>query len=163
MLKQYDRQGLFKVFQIPQKSELTKYCKSLVIHRADFANTILAAEAGLLGYYHQISYRNFEPQHLSPKKKDFQALRQNGLGPLKGDALKTIRKIDELTSNSQAFGWPYVLHSASKFLAFFLLRSTRHWPILKSLEGRLASPFFELFVAQSVCTFSMERIQCRQS
>ena len=74
-LERYDLEGLLNMLMITKKKELVKYCRSLVIYGAAFANIISGAEAGLLGYFHRIYHRDFQDEGLHLKRKDTDATR----------------------------------------------------------------------------------------
>ena len=44
-------------------------------------------------FRHRIHYGDYMPDHLVPSESEVKALGENGVGPLKGDALKMIRKV----------------------------------------------------------------------
>lgn len=89
-------ESFLKLFTFDKKRELEKYCKDLVINADDFVNFIIACEAGLVGFAHQIHYRDFSPEHLAPTDEDLAALSSNPVGPLQPAAQRFVRKISQI-------------------------------------------------------------------
>lgn len=90
-------EGLLGLFNLSKKREVERYCQSLVITSEDFANVLLAARiAGLGPYRYACHFHELTPEHLHPKQEELSALGSNGVGPLKGPALKAIRKMDQI-------------------------------------------------------------------
>jgi hypothetical protein len=96
MLEPIDLEGFIKIFTFDKKRDLEKYCREVVVYRRDFVAFILACDAGRMPFGHRIHYCDNIPEHLLPSKSEHKALSENGVGPLKGDALKMVRKIFQL-------------------------------------------------------------------
>lgn len=85
---------LIKLLEIDRKSELRKYSRKIIIKKSDFANLILSSF--LIGYTHQIKYKDFIPQHLNPSLEERKALIENSPGPVTGKAKKFVSKVSQL-------------------------------------------------------------------
>jgi hypothetical protein len=63
----------------------------------DFINVLLAARvAGLGPYKYSFHFSETIPDHLHPKDEELVALGTNGVGQLKGPALKAMRKVNQI-------------------------------------------------------------------
>ncbi len=91
-----DLESFLKLFMIRDKRELTKYCRSLIIHRRDFAQIVLAAETGAFPYLHQIHQRDFQDETLRLNQVDIRSITANPIGPLDEKGLKAFTKIQQL-------------------------------------------------------------------
>jgi hypothetical protein len=89
------RADFVEIFYIKEKKELVRHCKSITITMSIFTDFILASEYGLLPWIHKIHYRDYIPEHLVPTEEEHLALRDNGVGPLQGQAKKMFRKIHQ--------------------------------------------------------------------
>ena len=89
-------ESLIRLLTIDKKRELIKFCSSSQIHSCDFVLLILACESGLLPWKHQISYRDFVPEHLIPTQKDHDGLSRSHVGATHSDGQKAVRKIHQL-------------------------------------------------------------------
>ena len=85
--------ALLKIFTIQKKAELTKHCRTATIYRRDFANFIIACEAGILPWQHRISHRDFTPEHLTLSDEDLEALASSKVGPAEGRTKTAINKV----------------------------------------------------------------------
>jgi len=91
-----DVEGLLKIFTFDRKADLERYCRDLVVYQSDFVAFVLACDAGRLPLRHKIHFRDYVPEHLEPSESQREALAANGVGPLKGEALKMVRKMFQL-------------------------------------------------------------------
>src|SRR5713226_233363 len=89
-------EGLLKLLEFDKKRELERYCRSAVISDSDFANLVMACEFSGEPFLHQISYRDFVPEHLHPSGGEHKALSDNGVGPLGPEAAKAVRKMAQM-------------------------------------------------------------------
>ena len=91
-------EALLKIFTFDKKRDLETHCREIVIHRGDLALPILTCEDRLIPmpFRHRIYGRDYVPPHLKPSQKEREALANNGVGPLTGDALKMVQKIEQL-------------------------------------------------------------------
>ncbi len=96
MFEPVDLESLLRLFTFDKKRELEKYCRNAVVHKRDFATLVMACKSGILPFSHQIHYKDHVPSQLIPSEKERTALQANGVGPLKGDAKKMVRKIGQL-------------------------------------------------------------------
>jgi hypothetical protein len=96
MSEPIDLERLWRVFTFDKKRDLKKYCDNAIIHKRDFATLVMACKAGRLPFEHKMHYKDHVPAQLVPSEKEQDALSTNGLGPLKGDALKMMRKMGQL-------------------------------------------------------------------
>jgi hypothetical protein len=87
---------LFKLFTFDKKRDLEKYCRELVIDSSAFAKFIMACEAGILPYKHQIHYRDYMPESLHLTAEDHAAMAANGVGPVRPGARKAINKMAQM-------------------------------------------------------------------
>jgi hypothetical protein len=91
---------LLKIFQLTSKKELVHHCKSLVIHKNDFATIIIAAEQGKFSLKHKIHNKDIVPKHLYPNQNELDSLSKRTPGsPLTGDARKLFRKLNQMIEN----------------------------------------------------------------
>jgi hypothetical protein len=96
MWKPVAMEGLLKIFTFDKKRDLEKHCREITIHRGDLATLILTCQDGLMPFRHRIYRRDYVPRHLRPSQKEREALANNGVGPVTGDALKMVQKIEQL-------------------------------------------------------------------
>lgn len=82
------------IFYCERKIELEKFCKNANISQSDFSALIVACESGVIPWHHQIHCLDFVPEHLKPTKEEHAAFSTvPGVGPLKDEAAKMMRKI----------------------------------------------------------------------
>jgi hypothetical protein len=67
----HDIENLLKIFQIDNKTDLVKHCKSLKIHMDDFVNLIDVCDSYGIGLKHRTYQKDIMPQHLDPNKNNF--------------------------------------------------------------------------------------------
>ncbi len=96
MFTEYNPKGFIQLLSFTKKSELTKYAKSLTIHKSDLANFILAAKLGGSDYLHSAHHRDFVPEHLVPKKGDINKIVANEAGVLEGQSQKIVNKLGQI-------------------------------------------------------------------
>lgn len=88
---------LLLLFDIKKKREAERHCRSLHVTSEDLAGLILAGRLGRVGgYLYEPHFREISPAHLEPKNHELEALAKNGVGQLRGDALKAMRKIGQV-------------------------------------------------------------------
>lgn len=97
MLEGSNVEGLISLFNIEAKTDLVKYCRSLVVRRRDFVALIAGARAGALEpYKYDCHFDQKVGAHLHPSKEELAVLNQNGVGLLKGKAKKAVSKTFQL-------------------------------------------------------------------
>jgi hypothetical protein len=96
MFEPRNLEGLWQIFTVEKKKELKKHCRDVVVYLSDFSQLALACETGFMPLGHKIHYRDYLPAHLNPSTSELQSLHENGVGPLKDEAHKTVRKIAQL-------------------------------------------------------------------
>lgn len=90
-------EGLFGLFNLSKKRDVERYCQDLVVTSEDFANVLLAGRVvGLGPYLYASHFSETTPEHLNPKEHELAALGTNGVGQLKGAALKAMRKVNQI-------------------------------------------------------------------
>ncbi|MDO8580041.1 MAG: hypothetical protein Q7S13_01005 [Candidatus Omnitrophota bacterium] len=125
-VKEQDIVNIMSLFDIPKKKELIKFAKEIIIQKGAFASVIFAAEDQLLPYLHQISYRDYVPQHLKPTDAEREALSRNGVGEIKGDALKFVSKVSQIFEDRKYLvGHLFYSPDLSKWHFFYF--SQRDW------------------------------------
>jgi hypothetical protein len=88
---------LLGLFNLSKKRDVERYCQNLVVTSEDFADVLLASRvAGLGPYRYACHFAEMTPNHLHPKDEELTALGANGVGPLKGSALKAMRKVNQI-------------------------------------------------------------------
>ncbi|CAB3780917.1 hypothetical protein [Paraburkholderia fynbosensis] len=75
--------------------DVKKLCRDKTINVSDFVNIVVACDAGILPWLHQISHRDFLPPHLDLTEDDRRAIATNGVGRLNPVALKAFGKITQ--------------------------------------------------------------------
>lgn len=96
-----DPQGLLTLFTFDNKKALKRFAERLVIHQADFVALILEASSGTFPLRYRAHHSQREPKHLHPTEEDRQALGENGIGPLKPAARKTLNKFVQMLRDRQ--------------------------------------------------------------
>jgi hypothetical protein len=91
-----DLEGLLTLFTFDKRRNLEKYCRDVVVHSHDFAALIKECERGKMPFLHRIHYRDYVPEYLEPSEAGLKTLAKSRVGPLQGDALKTVRKHRQL-------------------------------------------------------------------
>ncbi len=125
-VKDEDLANIISLFNIVKKNDLLKHAKDIVIEKHVFANIIFAAELGLLSYGHRIFYKDYIPEHLHPTDEERAALHKNGVGELKGDARKFIRKVSQIFKDRKYLvGHLFYLPDLSKWHFFYF--NQRDW------------------------------------
>lgn len=85
------------LFNLSKKKQVERYCQDIVITSEDFANVLLAARiTGLGPYRYACHFQEATPEHLHPKNEELSALGSNGVGKLKGPALKAMWKVNQI-------------------------------------------------------------------
>ena len=79
---------LKNIFDFDKKSALEKYCKDLIIKKRDFVKLIINSYK--IGYFHQINYNDFLPEHLNLKSDDFKAFDEAKVGEKLTGSAKTV-------------------------------------------------------------------------
>jgi hypothetical protein len=92
-------QPLVAILTTNKRSDLSKLCKSTIISEDAFEALISACDAGQLPWHHQISYRDFLPQHLKYTDEDSKALGHSIVGPLTSKAMRAWRKWNQLLND----------------------------------------------------------------
>ncbi len=108
---------LQKLLSIEKKSELSKYCKDLVIKKEDFARLVLGCYR--IGYFHQRKSNDFVPEHLWPTDQELEGLSSDGPNhELSRDGKKFVRKVDQVFKDRR-FLIGHVFSNSSKWHIFF--------------------------------------------
>ncbi|MGH8509117.1 MAG: hypothetical protein ACREVH_10415 [Gammaproteobacteria bacterium] len=89
---------LIELFNARKKREAESLARNLTVTSEAFANLILAGRVGALlpQYHYQAHFDEVTPPNLEPTKEEFAALGRNGVGLLKGKALKASRKMGQI-------------------------------------------------------------------
>lgn len=88
---------LLGLFNLGRKREIERYCQNLIITSEDFAKVLLASRiTGLGPYRYACHFREITPDELKLRENELTSLGKSEPGPLKGDALKSVRKIDQM-------------------------------------------------------------------
>lgn len=85
--------------QCRKLKEVKKLASKTEISSDGFFKLILLAQAENLDvfpYLHQIHCRELQPEHLHLSDKDLKGIANNGVGELKGDAVKAISKVNQM-------------------------------------------------------------------
>jgi hypothetical protein len=85
-----------KIFEIRQKKELLKHCRSTVIRSDHFANFIGVSETGLISYRHLIHHRDIVPEHLRPKPEEIQGIPLTMGAKLEDKPLKFFNNVQQI-------------------------------------------------------------------
>jgi hypothetical protein len=89
-------ENLVTLLNLGRKSEVERYCKSLVIRSEDLADLFLAGRiAGLPPYQYACHFADSVPEELNPSDEELEALGKAKVGLLTGSALKAARKFDQ--------------------------------------------------------------------
>ena len=97
MYRPRDLEGLFKIFTFDKKRDLERYCRDVVVYGSDFAAFIRACNGSeALPFFHRIYYHDIVPEHLVPTDAGRAAIAANGVGLLKPEARKAVRKVFQL-------------------------------------------------------------------
>jgi hypothetical protein len=92
-----DMTNLVTLCNLTSKSEVERYCRSLIIDQGDFVNFIMYARAGVFEpYKYACAFRDRQPPHLIPTAEEHEALGSNGVGLLQGKAKKAIGKMSQM-------------------------------------------------------------------
>lgn len=76
---------------------MEKYCRELVVARDQLVELFLNGHAGNTGRFaYAVHFQQYHPGSLRPTDAERAALAENGLGPLKGKALKLITKVTQM-------------------------------------------------------------------
>ncbi len=104
MLEGAEVDGFVHLFNQGTKRNLEKYCRTFVVRSKDFTALILGARAGVLDPYRYASrFWQWTPPHLEPTEDNLDALSENGVGPLKGRARKTMSKVFQIFEERRSF------------------------------------------------------------
>jgi hypothetical protein len=87
-------EGLIGLLNIRKKRLVERYARGMTVTSEAFANLILAGRVGALlpQYQYQAHFDEKSPSHLEPTREELNALGRNGVGELKGQALKGSRR-----------------------------------------------------------------------
>lgn len=104
MLEGAKLDGFMELFNIESKRDLKKYCRTFVVREVDLAALILTAEVGSLEpYRYCCHFDQTVASHLLATEDELAALSQNGIGPLKDQAKKAVRKAFQLIDERRCF------------------------------------------------------------
>jgi hypothetical protein len=85
---------LKQVFETEKKSDLEKLARHTVVKQIDLVAFIHNCKS--LGFRHEIKRKEFVPESVILGKKEFEALKQNGVGPMSKEAQKVVSKTQAL-------------------------------------------------------------------
>jgi hypothetical protein len=92
-----DCSRLIELCSFKDKSDAERFCRTLTIRQADFAQFVWRAQTGELAPYRYESHFHERPiPHLIPSDAERAALAVNGVGPLRDLAEKAARKISQI-------------------------------------------------------------------
>jgi hypothetical protein len=78
-----DITSLLTLCNLPSKSEVEKYCRSLTIRQRDFVSFIVHAQSGVFeSYKYACAFRDRQPPHLIPTAEEHAALSASDVGGL---------------------------------------------------------------------------------
>jgi hypothetical protein len=98
-----DITSLLTLCNLPSKSEVEKYCRSLTIRQCDFVSFILHAQSGVFDpYKYACAFRDRQPPHLIPTADERAAFGASGVGPLQGKAKKVLYKMSQMLRDRRA-------------------------------------------------------------
>lgn len=107
MLSQSDKDGLEKIirlFNLPNKKSVEKYCRDLVIRSEDLANLLLAGRvAGIHPYRYANHFSEFMPKNLHLTRGDLAEFATNGVGPMSKAAQKASTKMSQAFVDRRLF------------------------------------------------------------
>jgi len=88
---------LLGLFNLAKKKDIERYCRDLIVSSEDLTKILLVGRVTGLGQYnYACHFDDIIPHHLHPKDAEHDALANNGVGPLTGDARKAMRKIGQI-------------------------------------------------------------------
>ena len=85
---------LRQLLSFSKKSDLERYCRNLEIDYRDF--TVLIYNAHQIGYFHDIKFNDFQPEHLQPTEQEVWSLGRTENGVISADGQRFIRKVSEI-------------------------------------------------------------------
>lgn len=85
---------LEKLLNASKKAELEKLIRSITVTQEELVVLVHTSEK--IGYKHFLNYGQWIPQHLIPSEEEKKALSENGVGELKGKALKHLKKVNQI-------------------------------------------------------------------
>lgn len=125
---------LLGLFNLSKKREVVRYCQNLIITSEDFAKVLLASRITGLGPYKYACYfADITPDHLHPRDEELAALGLNGVGPLRGSALKAVRKVDQIYRDRRLLSMHLFYVPSQKYWHLFYfdqrdyLNHKNHW------------------------------------
>ena len=122
---------LVELLYIEKKSVLEKFAKKLEISQGDFV--ALVSNAQTVGYFHQIKYHDFQPQHLQPTDEEISGLgKKTSDGKISNEGQKFIRKVSQLFEQRRRLV-AHIFYNPSRWHLFYFdqrdtnNRSPNHW------------------------------------
>lgn len=121
---------LQKLLSIEKKSELKKYCKSIIIYEEDLALLIHNSEK--ISYNHYRKHHEFVPSHLYPKKNELDAIGNVKTGEMvTGDGKKYLNKIKQVFIERRMLS-VHVFQNVTKWHLFYfdqhdMDKHRNHW------------------------------------
>ena len=113
-------EDLVALFNVAGKRQAEAHCRHLVIRSEDLANVLLAGRvAGLGPYMYECHFAELSPESLEPTKEELQALGKNGVGQLKGNAIKAVRKLDQIFKDRRLLAGHLFYSRSHKFWHLF--------------------------------------------
>ena len=162
-LKSHQKGGgpLGELFGIERLSELKKFCARAEITKENFSHTILGCQSGWLPWRHQISHRDFVPEHLQPSEEELKET-----GPLEvGQPIpKHLRKIMRIFDERRLLVGHIFYNAGSVVVALVVLRSAGHVRPAKPLGSGVAHSPPQLAVAtEPECECRLAAVPERQA
>lgn len=120
---------LEKLLNASKKAELEKLIRSITVTQEDLVVLVHTSEK--IGYKHFLNYGQWIPQHLIPSEEEEITLSENGVGELKGKALKYVRKVSQLFKERK-YRVGHLFVANQKWHLFYLdlkdiEQQTNHW------------------------------------
>jgi hypothetical protein len=93
-----DVTSLCTLCNLLSKSEVEKYCRSLILRQRDFVSFVVYARFGVFEpYKYACHFRDRQPAHLIPTAEERAAIGTSGVGqPLQDKAKKAIHKMSQM-------------------------------------------------------------------
>lgn len=118
---------LLGLFNLSKKRGVEKYCQEIVISSHDFASVLLAGRvAGLGPYKYACHFHESTPDHLHPNKDELAALAANGVGQLRGAALKAMRKVNQVFRDRRMLAMHLFYTPSQKYWHLFYFDQRDH-------------------------------------
>lgn len=118
---------LLGLFNLSKKREVERYCQELVISSSDFASVLYAGRVADLGpYKYACHFHESTPDHLHPNKDELAALAANGVGELRGSALKAMQKVTQVFRDRRMLAMHLFYTPSQKYWHLFYFDQRDH-------------------------------------